>query len=111
MDKDVQLPFGSQAERVAYNEDWCRRLNERTAEWMKSGELTAGFRCECWRADCGDRLRLSGEEWKDARSKPNRFAVAPGHVAAEVETVIEEHPHFWLIEKRGEAGDVAEKLA
>ena len=53
-------------------------------------------------------LEGSGEE---ARSRPNRFAVAPGHVAGDLEVVVKEYPHFWLIEKHGEAGEVAEKLA
>jgi hypothetical protein len=105
-----QPPFGSREERIAYNEAWCRDLNERKAEWMKSFDLAAGFRCECGRADCGDRVRLSGREWEKVRSRANRFAVAPGHVAADLEMVIEEHPHFWLIEKHGKAGDTAEAL-
>jgi hypothetical protein len=37
--------------------------------------------------------------------------VAPGHVAPEAEAVIEKHPHFWLVEKTGEAGESAEELA
>ena len=45
------------------------------------------------------------------RSLPNRFAVAPGHVSADIETVIEEHTHFWIIDKQGTAGELAEKLA
>ena len=61
--------------------------------------------------DCEERMALSGREWREVRSRPNRFAVAPGHVAADVEEVVAEYPHFWIIEKRGEAGDVAEKLA
>jgi hypothetical protein len=103
--------FGSREKRIAYNEDWCRDLNERKAEWMKSGDPVAGFRCECWQANCAERIPLSGREWEKARFRPNRFAVAPGHVAADLEAVVEEYPHFWLIEKHGEAGDVAEKLA
>jgi hypothetical protein len=35
----------------------------------------------------------------------------PGHIAAEHETVVKEYSHFWLIEKHGEAGEVAEELA
>jgi hypothetical protein len=101
----------SQEERMAYNEALCRDLNERKAEWMKSGQPTAGFRCECWRIDCGARIRLSWPEWEEVRSKANRFAVAPEHTADEVEQVVREFPHFWIVEKRGEAGDVAEKLA
>jgi hypothetical protein len=46
-----------------------------------------------------------------ARSRPNRFVVAPGHVAEEVEAVVDEFSEFWLVEKLGEAGAVAESLA
>jgi hypothetical protein len=100
----------SREERIAYNEAWCRDLNERKAEWRRSGKLTAGFRCECWRIDCGARVQLSGEEWKEVRSRGNRFAVVPGHTAADVEDVIKEYLHFWIVEKRGAAGHVAREL-
>jgi hypothetical protein len=103
--------FGSREMRIAYNEDWCRDLNERKAEGMDSGDPAAGFRCECWQVDCAERMPLSGSEWREVRSRPNRFAVVPGHVASDIEAVVAEYPRFWLIEKRGEAGDVAEKLA
>jgi hypothetical protein len=104
-------PADARDERIALNEAWCRRLNERKAEWLKDGHLAAGFRCECWQADCGARLKLSGKEWQDARSQPNRFAVAPGHIAPECEAVVKEYPHFWLVDKHSEAGEVAEELA
>jgi hypothetical protein len=98
-------------ERIAHNEDWCRDLNKRKAQWMNSGHPTAGFRCECWRIDCSDRMPLSGDEWQEVRSRTNRFAVAPGHIAGEGEEVVKEYAHFWIVEKRGEAGEVAEDLA
>jgi hypothetical protein len=105
------LPFGSRERRIAVNEAFYRELNERKAEWVESGKVVAGFRCECWQVDCGERLRLSSREWQEARLRPNRFAVAPGHVRADVEAVVEKYPHFWLVEKYGEAGEVAEDLA
>jgi hypothetical protein len=105
-----QPPFGSREERIAYNQAWCRSLNERKAQWMESGLATAGFRCECWQLDCGSRFQLSPEEWKEARARSNRFAVAPGHVEGEVEAVVKEYPTFWLVEKQGEAGDLASEL-
>jgi hypothetical protein len=37
--------------------------------------------------------------------------VAPGHLAPDVGVVVERYPHFWLVEKLGEAGEVAESLA
>lgn len=107
----VQPPFESREERIAHNEAWCRRLNERKAEWANGGYLAAGFRCECWEPNCGVRFQLSGSEWQKVRSRPNRFAVAPGHVDTDIEAVVEEHPLFWIVDKRGKAGKVAEKLA
>ena len=104
----------SQEERIAENEDLFRKLNERKAGWLRSGQQTAGFRCECWRIDCSDRIRLSRREWEEVRSQANRFAVAPAHTAVDVEPeaeeVIKEYPDFWIVEKRGEAGAVAEQL-
>src|SRR4029453_3760537 len=100
----------SHEERIAQNEAWSRNLNQRKAKWIKSGHPTAGFRCECWRMDCGVRIQLSGREWEEVRSRPNRFAVAPGHTAPDVESVVKEHPHFWILEKRGKAGEVSENL-
>jgi len=102
---------GSREARIAVNEAFSRDLNERKAEWIEAGKVVAGFRCECWQVGCGERLQLSGREWREVRSRSNRFAVAPGHIADEHETVVKEYPHFWLIEKHGEAGDVAEELA
>ncbi len=107
----IPPPSGSRKERIAYNEAWCRHLNYREAKWTESDDSTAGFRCECWRTDCDERIRLTGEEWEEVRSRPNRFAVAPGHVADDLEAVVKEYPHFWLVEKHGEAGEVAKKLA
>jgi hypothetical protein len=106
-----QLPFSSREERIAYNEDWSRSLNERLAEWTRGQDAMPGFRCECWQEDCAERIPLSGADWKMIRAKPNRFAVAPHHVADDFETVVKEFPNFWLLEKFGEAGRVAEELA
>ena len=113
MTAPAKPPFdsGSREERLAQNEDWCRDLNERKAEWIRSGHLVAGFRCECSQLDCSDRIKLSGRHWEEVRSRGNRFAVAPGHVVAEVETVVKEYPGFWLVEMLGEAGDAAEASA
>jgi hypothetical protein len=106
-----QPPFSSREERIAHNEAWARSLNERHAERVAPHDATAGFRCECWQSDCVERIPLSGHHWAVARAEPNRFAVAPGHVAESFEAVLTEYPGFWLIEKFGEAGEIAEELA
>jgi hypothetical protein len=102
--------FGSRVERIAYNEAWSRDLNKRKIQWMESGHPTAGFRCECGKVDCGSRFPLSHEEWSEIRSRPNRFAVAPEHVAPDLEAVVREYEDFWLVEKQGQAAHIAEAL-
>jgi hypothetical protein len=101
----------SREERIAENEAFCRELNMSKDDWLRSGLQVAGFRCECWRFDCGVRIPLSRREWQEVRSKAERFAVAPGHTAPDVEPgfeeVVKKYEHFWIVEKRGKAGDVA----
>ena len=104
-------PFASREERIAENEAWSRRLNERHADRAGGVEAIAGFRCECWQEDCTERIPLSGEDWRMVRAEPNRFAVAPGHAAERFEAVLSEFSGFWVIEKFGEAGEVAEERA
>ena len=103
----------SRERRIAENESLCRDLNRSKEEWLRSGLQVAGFRCECWRLDCGVRLPLSRREWQEVRSRAERFAVSPGHTAIDVEPAVEEvvkkYEHFWIVEKRGEAGEVAAK--
>jgi hypothetical protein len=103
----------SHEKRIAQNEAFFRDLNERKAEWLSDGLPAAGFRCECWRLDCSDYIRLTKGEWEEVRSEPTHFAVVPGHTASGtapgVEEVVKRYSHFWIVEKRGEAGRVAEE--
>jgi hypothetical protein len=110
MRDSLQPPFGSREERVAYNESWARELNRARLEWQAGGG-TIGFRCECARVDCDALIELTASEWADVRSEGNRFAVFPGHATGDVESVVAEDDRFWIVEKHGKAGEVAEKLA
>jgi hypothetical protein len=105
------MPFASREERIAHNEAWARSLNERRAEWVRDRDERMEFRCECFDRDCPERVLLSTDEWRSARAEPNRFVVAPGHVAENSEAVVKAHDRFWLVEKFGAAGKVAEELA
>ena len=111
MTDPFQPLYPSREERIAHNESWSRSLNERRAEWVSERLVMQGFRCECWRDDCAERILLSVEDWRMVRAEPNRFAVAPDHVAPDVEVVVKKHPRFWLVEKLGVAGEVAEEHA
>ncbi len=80
--------------------------------WAAVGAISAPrLRCECWRPDCDLILVLSEHEWQEVHSQPNRFAVAPEHVAAELEVTVKDYPHYWIVEKQGEAGVLAAELA
>jgi hypothetical protein len=105
------LRSGSWAERIAYSEAWSRSLNERGADWAQGSEARPSFRCECWQQECTARISLSRMDWTMVRAEPSRFAVAPDHVAENFEAVVKTFPGFWLIEKFGEAGKIAEELA
>jgi hypothetical protein len=76
----------------------------------------AGIRAPTFGVSAGDQTvrsasRCLPRDWKLVRSEPNQFAVAPNHVAEDFEAVITTYPDFWLVEKFGEAGEIAEKLA
>jgi hypothetical protein len=77
---------------------------------MEGGHPTAGFRCECGQMNCGSRFPLSFAEWNEIRARPNRFAVAPGHVALDLEVVVKEYEDFWVVDKQGEAAEIVEDL-
>ena len=111
-EENLDPPPNSREERIASNEAWSRTLNERTmANMAGTRKVMAGFRCECWQAGCTERIPLSLDDWKLVRAEPNQFAVAPHHVAESVEAVTQRCGDFWLVEKFGEAGKVAEELA
>jgi hypothetical protein len=111
MDDSFQPPAGTREERVAYNESWARDLNRTRAQLLGLGESDVGFHCECEDLGCAEILNLTSQEWQFVRSKPNQFAVAPQHVAADAETVVLRRPDYWIVEKFGEAGEVAERLS
>ena len=70
------------------------------------------FVCECASAECSKVVELTGEEYTSVRAVGTRFVVFPeaSHVRRDLEDVVERHDRYWVVEKRGEAGDVAEAL-
>ncbi len=97
------------ARRMARNETLARRINERIEHQRpRNGESADTFICECVRADCGAVLDLSIEEYSRLRSNARRFVVVPGHEEPAIESTVEVHPGHLVVEKRGEAGRVAE---
>jgi hypothetical protein len=53
-------------------------------------------------------IELPLAEYERVRAHPRRFLVAPDHEIPEAEIVVESHEDYTVVEKRGEAGKVAE---
>jgi hypothetical protein len=94
----------NRGERVAKNEILFRQVNERILEiegdrWRVD---PVDFMCECGNMSCTRVLQMSVVDYERLRSDPARFGVIPGHELPDVETVVEKHPHYVVVEKAGE---------
>jgi hypothetical protein len=101
--------------RLAQNEALYREVNERIS--AQAREQLAGdedhlyeFICECSNIDCNLLLGLPLAEYERVRANAQRFIVAPGHHLPDIERLIDEHSGYAVVEKEGEAGDLAERL-
>jgi hypothetical protein len=96
--------------RVALNEARFREVNEAIERGLWPGEedsLTA-FRCECARPDCNRLVSITRREYELVRAHSRRFLVLPGHENPEVETVVKACPDYLVVEKRKQAGRLAD---
>lgn len=98
----------TQAEVVAGNEALFRRVNEAIERGVWPGEQPSAFRCECARSGCAELLSLTHEKYEAVRSNPRRFIVVPGHEDSRFEDVVERDARWAIVEKRGQAGALAE---
>jgi hypothetical protein len=97
-------------QRTARNEAIFREINEgiRRGRWPGEEDSMTSFRCECASLGCSDMLALSFREYEQIRKHPRRFLVAPGHERLDVEVVVETKTTYFVVQKIGEAGQVAE---
>jgi hypothetical protein len=105
---------GLSAERIARNDAIFRHANESiraAAEEYGVGNRIPFF-CECADPVCREIIQMSIEDYREVRSNPRHFVNAEGHEAAGqgwVEVVSRTDGHV-VVEKLGEAGEVAEQL-
>ena len=100
--------------RVGKNEALFREVNERirsvSEDWAK-GDRTSRieFVCECSRETCFETVALTVAEYEEVRSDPRRFLIVTGHVwSPEVEREVDRNGGYSVIEKFGDAGEIAE---
>ena len=63
--------------------------------------------CECLDLGCVERISISAEDLRRARTSPAHFVVLPGHEAGAFESVEERNPTFLVVSKDP---DVVERL-
>jgi hypothetical protein len=98
-----------QERRMTQNEALSRRINERIERARpRNGDTADTFVCECVRADCNEALEISHEAYITVRSHPRRFAVVRAHVEPAIESIVEAYDGYVVVQKRGEAGRLAE---
>jgi hypothetical protein len=101
------------SERVGKNEALFREVNERIAEVSGrvvafDGETTLEFVCECSEERCNEAVELTLAEYESVRAEPTHFFVAPGHVwQPETERAVRESDTYAVVEKTGDAAEVA----
>jgi hypothetical protein len=99
--------------RAARNESIFRGLNEELeASARGSASDVSGFVCECANIACTAVLAVPLGEYERVRAHPERFIVAPdeSHVDPRLEEVVARKAEYWVVEKKGAAGAVAEAL-
>jgi hypothetical protein len=102
-----------QEQRLALNEALFREVNERIraiSDSFGQKEATYDFLCECSDPMCTEKLVMTSAEYEYVRAGPTRFAVAKGHALPEIESVVDAAEDHVVVEKDGEAADIAIRL-
>ena len=99
----------SDSKRRALNENVFREMNERLELLGEEfGVDTVEFLCECADPACTAALHIPPRVYEAVRDHARRFLVVPGHQREPIERVVETHRDYLVVEKQGEAGEVAE---
>ena len=100
-------------ERIGLNEAVFRDVNERIQDVASAFDLTSeplDLICECGDAGCVERIALTPAEYEAIRYDAHLFAVAPGHVARDVEELVEKHKGYDVVRKfKGATARIAEQ--
>jgi hypothetical protein len=110
----VSEDAGARENRAASNQTLFRDVNERIKELNEGFTLftpLGEWICECANDTCTERVEMSATEYEKIRSEGTRFFVAPRdeHVWPDVERVMDRCERYWIVEKVGQAGELAKE--
>jgi hypothetical protein len=95
-------------QRRAENEAAFRAVNERIADLGERLDMdTLDLICECSDAECVAPIRMTRPGYEQLRSNPTHFVVRRGHETDGIERVIERSDGYSIVEKQGEAAEIA----
>ena len=89
----------TELDRLRQNEETFARANEQirgAAERLRVDPVP--FLCECSATNCTDLIRLTLDAYRLVRGSGG-FMVCPGHDDPHVETVVEDHGAYQVVEK------------
>jgi hypothetical protein len=99
-------------ERIAKNETVLRATNREMQRADQAEGATLGqpieVLCECGRQGCDSVITMTVVDYDGIHSQADRFVVLRGHENAEIEKVVEERADYFVVDKVGEAEDIAE---
>ena len=101
--------MGKDLRRGGVKENTFRAVNEQIEELGETFDASATeFVCECADAACTARVSVPLDAYEEIRADPGRFLVVAGHQRADAERVVEDRGDYLIVQKFGEAGEVAE---
>jgi hypothetical protein len=87
-------------ERLARNQALFREANERLIELAEGfPAASTEFLCECSREQCTETIAVRPEAYEAVRKRATYFLIKSGHDIPEIETIVEEHDGFAIVEK------------
>ena len=101
-------------QRAARNEALFREVNENIARLEERHGTTATapiYLCECANAGCAEQVAIDPETYRRVRADARLFFVRPGHEDPQLERVVERHQDYLIVEKTGQAGEIAEQTS
>ena len=105
--------MSSREERIGLNEAVFREVNERIESLAETFDLklqSLDLVCECGDATCVERITMTAAEYEEIRSEAHQFAVHPGHVYPDVESVVARLKGYDVVRKnRGAPKQIAER--